>query len=242
MSTPLAELAQANDLGWHEADTMAQQAEQMTARIVESLRQALAERGEASLAVSGGKSPAWLFQQLDQADLDWQHVNLTLADERWVPDTDPQSNAGLIQRYMPGIYHRARWLPLYQGLGLEADAHAVDARIRALLPLDVLILGVGDDGHTASLFPGSQELQQNLREDGQVLCRPVPASAGRLARLTLTGAVLHHARVRLLQVNGQAKREVVANAFGAEPKAAPIAAFLKPPLEIHAGPDFKDMP
>lgn len=242
MSTPLAEVARATHLGFHDADTMVQQAQQMANRVVDALHQALAERGEASLAVSGGKSPAWFFQQLNQADLDWQHVNLTLADERWVPDSDPQSNAGLVQRYMPDVHRRARWLPLYQGLGLEADAHAVDARIRALLPLDVLILGVGDDGHTASLFPDSHELQQNLQADGQVLCRPVPAAAGRLARLTLTGAVLHHARVRLLQINGQAKREVVASAFGAEPEAAPIAAFLIPPLDIYAGPDFKDMP
>lgn len=242
MSTPLAEMARASHIAFYEADTMAQQARQMATRVIEALRQALAERGEASLAVSGGKSPAWFFQQLNQADLDWQHINLTLADERWVPDSDPQSNAGLVQRYMPDVYRRARWLPLYQGQGLEADAHAVDARIRALLPLDVLVLGVGDDGHTASLFPGSHELEQDLQADGQALCRPVPASAGRLARLTLTGAVLHHARVRLLQVNGQAKRDVVAGAFGAEPKAAPIAAFLQSPLDIYAGPDFKDMP
>lgn len=242
MATPLAEMAHASHIAFYEANTMAQQAEQMAARVAGALRQALAERGEASLAVSGGRSPAWFFQQLNQADLDWQHVSLTLADERWVPDSDPQSNAGLVQRYMPDVFRRARWLPLYQGQGLEADAHAVDARIRALLPLDVLILGVGEDGHTASLFPDSEQLLQNLAPDGPDLCRPVPASADRLPRLTLTGAVLHKARVRLLQVNGQAKRDVLANAFGSEPQKTPIAAFLNPPLDIYAGPDFKDMP
>ncbi len=240
MSTPLIELTRGNGLQLHEAASPAEQARLMADLVLDALGRALHERGRASLAVSGGRSPAAFFKRLDESELDWEKVNLTLADERWVPADDPESNAGLVQRCMPNVFARVRWVPLYRGLGLQEDAAAVNADVERLLPLDVLVLGVGADGHTASLFPFGDHLLENLRSDAPSLCQTVPAAGDRLARLTLTGAVLQRARVRLLQINGEEKRRVVTGAFNAQPREKPVAAFLQPPLDIFYAPNHEE--
>lgn len=240
MSDHIDQLACARGLQVHDAGSVEEQAGQMARLVVQALKQALDQQGHASLAVSGGRSPAAFFRHLDQADLDWSRVTLTLADERWVPMEDPQSNAGLVRRCMPGVFTRARWIPLYRGNGLEADAEAVSNEVGAVLPLDVLVLGVGPDGHTASLFPGEANIDALLQDDATALCVAVPPQGERLPRLSMTGAVLQHARLRLLQVNGTGKRQVIAEAFTAEPQHMPIAAFLMPPLEIFYAPDSKE--
>ncbi|SDR93504.1 6-phosphogluconolactonase [Halopseudomonas xinjiangensis] len=240
MSTPLGELARANGLHLHDAASPAEQARLMADFVLEALARALHERGHASLAVSGGRSPAAFFKRLNESELDWEEVTLTLADERWVPQDDPESNAGLVQRSMPNVFARAHWVPLYRGLDPHKDAAAVSTDIERLLPLDVLVLGVGADGHTASLFPVGDHLLENLRSDAPALCQAVPAADQRLPRLTLTGAVLQRARVRLLQVNGGEKQAVVARAFNAEPREMPVAAFLQPPMDIFYAPNHEE--
>lgn len=240
MSDPITEKAATRHIQTCTAGSADEQAVQMADCVLAELSRALRERGRASLAVSGGRSPAQFFRQLEQSDLDWSRVTLTLADERWVSPDDPQSNAGLIKRCMPSVFARARWIPLFRGVALDADAAAVSAEIESVLPLDVLVLGVGPDGHTASLFPGEPDLKANLHGDAAVLCAAVPPKGERLPRLTMTGAVLQHARVRLLQVNGAGKRRVVADAFEADPEEMPIAAFLAPPLNIFYAPDAEE--
>lgn len=237
MSDPITEKAAARHIRTYNAESVDEQAVQMADYVLAELSRALQERGRASLAVSGGRSPAQFFRKLDESDLDWSRVTLTLADERWVPPEDAQSNAGLVRRCMPRVFAEARWIPLYRGAAPDADAAAVSEDIDSVLPLDVLVLGVGPDGHTASLFPGEPDLKAALQDDAAVLCIAVPPKGERLPRLTMTGAVLGNARVRLLQVNGDDKRQVVAQAFEADPQHMPIAAFLAPPLDIFFAPD-----
>lgn len=228
-----------SDLGvnWHSSENAAAQAQLVAGYIVRTLAMAIKQRGQASLALSGGSGPVLLLQCLEQAQLEWEKVIITQVDERWVPPTDEQSNAGLIQRCMPGVLQRARWSPLYQGMGLQEDAQQAEAKLKALIPLDIVVLGMGPDGHTASLFPQMPELNGWLNPAGSALCVAVPAQGERLARLSMTARAIQTAREQILLICGEQKRQALAAAVTLnDPAIMPIAAFLKPPLDVYYSP------
>ena len=132
-------------------------AARLAADVAERLRQAIANKGRACLVLSGGRSPVPFLDQLASAELDWAKVTVSLADERWVPVEHADSNAGLLARHLfKGPAAKARFIGLYQNAGnLEVAAEQADQALAELPPIDVLVLGMGDDGHTASLFPAS---------------------------------------------------------------------------------------
>lgn len=178
------------------------------------------------------------LRQLEQSGLDWSKVTIMLVDERWVPAEDEQSNAGLLLRCMPGALQQARWIPMYRGEGLQADADTMDRMLRALLPLDVLVLGMGKDGHTASLFPFLPELAGYLDPAEERLCVAVPPEGGRLPRLSMTARAIDSAGTRLLVLAGEEKRRTLVSAWQEQdPLRMPIKAFLKPPMDIYYSPD-----
>ena len=127
--------------------------------VAEQLRAAISARGEATLVVSGGRSPVAFFQNLAKQGLDWSKVTISLADERWVPVEHADSNAGLLKKYLlQGPAAKAKFLSLYAAAANLEDAAEQADRLLAELPaIDVLVLGMGDDGHTASLFPQQSE-------------------------------------------------------------------------------------
>lgn len=224
-------------LGWYRHASPQQQAVAVAAYIVETLQRAIDQRGRASLALSGGRGPALFLRQLEQSSLAWEQVSITLVDERWVPADDPQSNAGLIQRCLPGVLQRANWLPLYRGQGLAADADTAGAMLEALLPLDVVVLGMGEDGHTASLFPDMPGLDDYLSPQAGPLCIAVPAEGERLARLSMTARAIGTAGVQLLVISGENKRRTLDQALQQQDaRAMPIEAFLRPPMDIFYSP------
>ena len=144
------------------------------------LSAAVEERGSASLVVSGGRTPEALFQRLSRAEIPWSKVTVTLADERWVPESDPDSNAALVKRtLLQGRAAEARFLPLYGGEETpEAGQAACEQRLEEIeRPFDLVLLGMGEDGHTASLFPGAETLQAALDPEGTGLCLPKQAFA-----------------------------------------------------------------
>ena len=139
----------------------AEQARGLAAEVAGRLRSALAEQGQALLVVSGGRSPVAFLEALSEEPLDWSRITLSLADERWVPESHADSNAGLVRRHLlRGEAAKARFIGLYQpAASLEEAAELADHHLHELpLPIDVLVLGMGDDGHTASLFPNSPGL------------------------------------------------------------------------------------
>ncbi|PIA66940.1 6-phosphogluconolactonase [Ectopseudomonas toyotomiensis] len=213
-----------------------QLAQALAVRVADALRQAITSRGQATLVVSGGRSPVPFFEALAQQALPWAQVLVSLADERWVPVNHAGSNEALVRRHLlHGPAAEARFLSLYQVAGnLEQAAELADAAVAELAPIDVLVLGMGDDGHTASLFPHSPNLHQALQPDCARRVLPMLAPSEPAQRLTLTLPVLASARLPLLAIQGQAKLNVLTAALmPGEIAQLPIRAFLNSPLEIH---------
>lgn len=228
---------QARGLTWRADDSPRTQAVAVARHIVTALRSAVEQRGAASLALSGGRGPELFLRQLEQAELEWDKVSITLVDERWVPAEHAESNAGLIKRCMPGVLQRARWLPLYQGQSLEADADSAQSMVDSLLPLDVVVLGMGQDGHTASLFPGMPGLAGYLSAESGPRCIAVPAEGERLARLSMTAAAIQSAGVKLLVISGAEKLAALDTALREKDALAmPVEAFLNAPMDIFYSP------
>jgi 6-phosphogluconolactonase len=175
------------------------------------LRAAVAARGRAILAVSGGRTPRQVFERLRREDVDWARVSVTLTDERWVPADHPDSNEGLARAHLlQGPAAVAAFIPLYGGeVSPEAGQPACEARLAALAgePFDAIYLGLGSDGHVASLFPGDPALE--VRD---LLCAAVPGTATRQPRMTLTPSAILDARRVFLLFSGAAKHAVYAEA------------------------------
>ncbi|MBO3275695.1 6-phosphogluconolactonase [Pseudomonas schmalbachii] len=224
-------------VGWNEWENAAAQASGLAGVVAGHLRTALAERGTALLVVSGGRSPVAFLEALSVEELDWSRVCVSLADERWVPESHPDSNAGLVRRHLlRGTASGARFIGLYQpAASLDEAAEAADRYLHELpLPIDVLVLGMGDDGHTASLFPDSPGLREALDPASERRCLPMWAPGVPRQRLTLSRALLASARVQLLAIQGDAKLTTLKAALAVEQEQSmPVRAFLRSPLSIH---------
>lgn len=191
------------------------QALALAERVAERLRSGIAERGHALIAVSGGSTPKDFFSQLAQQKLDWARVQVTLVDERWVPESDPRSNAQLVKSIL--LQHdaaAASFVPLYSDTATpEQGLAATTARIDALaLPFDAVVLGMGDDGHTASFFPGGDHLAQALDLDGKARVLSMRAPDAGEPRITLSLPTLLETRALYLLVTGEKKRDLLADA------------------------------
>ncbi len=211
-------------------------AEALAADIAARLRQALAERGRAVLAVSGGKSPVALFTALRNQPLDWARVSVTLVDERCVPPSHEASNARLVREHLlQGPAAAAGLVALVDAEDAplpspQALAAGADAAVRALGPADVVVLGLGEDGHTASLFPGVAGLAEALSPTGRAACVAVqfeqaPAAAP-YPRITQTLAQLLTARQLVLPLGGAAKLQVLREALAERSDRLPISHVL----------------
>lgn len=206
------------------------------------LRAALDDRETASLVVSGGSTPAPMFRALSSAALPWDRVTVTLADERWVPADADDSNERLVrENLLQGPAAAARFV------GLKSPAATPEAGMadteRALRdvpqPFDVMVLGMGDDGHTASLFPGTGELAAALDPTARTRCAPIRPH-GLQPRMTLTLPTILNSRSILLLLAGQDKRKVYEQAVaGADVMEMPIRAVLRQartPIEVYWAP------
>ena len=217
-------------------NTPALLAEGLAKQVAGQLHDAIAARGVATLVVSGGRSPVAFFEALLKQPLDWSNVVVSLADERWVPVEHADSNAGLLKRHLlQGPAAKARFIGLYNAAAtLDEAALQADRALAELPPIDVLVLGMGDDGHTASLFPGSPNLAQALALDNPRRCWPMLAPSVPHQRLSMSRSLLASARNTLLSIQGLAKLNTLNEALVVgEVTVLPIRAFLQPPLEIY---------
>ncbi len=166
----------------------------------------LETRGRAALVATGGRSPGVVYDRLIDARIDWARVIVTLSDERCVPPDNPHANARLVrERLLIGESRKAHFLPLWP----EPEA----AALQALLPFDAVLLGMGEDGHVASLFPHAEALAETQR-----LTAKVPEGLGSppVARITLTLPALLNARAIFVLISGDAKRAVVERALAGD--------------------------
>ena len=208
------------------------QAAALAERVAAQLREAIAARGRAVIAVSGGSTPKDFFARLSREALDWTQVTITLVDERWVPDTDARSNAKLVETtLLQNAAAGARFVPLYTGAPTpEAGLAEAAARIAALpAPFDVVVLGMGEDGHTASFFPGGDHLAEALDPQGTAKVLPMQAPGAGEPRITLTLPVLLATRALYLLVSGEKKRDLLADVrLGlADAKGYPVCAVVQ---------------
>jgi 6-phosphogluconolactonase len=214
-------------LRWHEFASPEELAEALAKRIAQTLIGAIAERGGASLAVSGGRTPKLLFQALSFAPIEWEKVTIILVDERFVPPDDERSNERLVRehllRYRAG---RAAFLPLFRpGVSVEEAAILADATIAALpLPLDVAVLGMGPDGHTASFFPDAPDLEALYDNPEGRAVLPVRATSAVEPRLTLSMQMLAAARLVAVHIESEERKTILTKAVAAND--LPIARVL----------------
>ncbi|MER5172580.1 6-phosphogluconolactonase [Thioclava kandeliae] len=196
-------------------------------QIASQLRAALAQEGRATLSVPGGTTPGPIFDILSEIDLDWANVAVVLNDERWVPVSSPRSNTALIsQRLLINRAAKARLLPLYMNADTpEERLDALSDNLRPNLPISVLLLGMGADMHTASLFPGADRLEEALSDDAPELMALRAEAAGE-PRITMTARVLKDAMHTHVLITGEEKKKAIEAAQNLPIEQAPIKSIL----------------
>ncbi|MEL6912938.1 MAG: 6-phosphogluconolactonase [Pseudomonadota bacterium] len=192
------------------------------------LKNCLLQHPWASFVVPGGTTPGPIFDALCAASLEWNRIHIMLSDERWVPESSERSNTRLVrERLLQDRAAAARFIPFY----VEADTPEdglpqVLPAIAGELPISVLLLGMGSDMHTASIFPGADSLEKALAPDAPLLV-PMRAPGAAEPRVTLPAHVLSGAMTTHVVITGAEKREALERAQKLPPAEAPIAAVLK---------------
>ena len=217
----------------YHAKSAADLARGLAAHLANQLRTAISDRGQALLAVSGGKSPIALFEALRQQPLDWAKVSVILVDERCVGHDHADSNTALVRQHLLQGQAAAASLPaFFDAVPESLDDAALDKLVRQAnrrlaqlhSPIHVAVLGMADDGHTASLFPDAPGLEKALRSSGP-LAWVCPATAPH-ARLTLTLPALLASRELVLSIAGEAKHAVYRQALLEADPALPVSLVL----------------
>jgi 6-phosphogluconolactonase len=195
--------------------------------ISSALSEALNSDGHASLSVTGGNSPGPLFDILSGLPLDWANVAVFLNDERWVGEESPRSNTRLLrERLLTDKAAAATLVPLYRDAPEPEDVlEELAEGIAPHLPITVLLLGMGADMHTASLFPGADRLEEGLSSDAPILL-PMRAEAAGEPRITLTAPVLKAAKNIHILIMGAEKRAAIERAATLPALEAPVRAVL----------------
>jgi 6-phosphogluconolactonase len=207
-------------------------AEAAAGAVTEALQTGLRRNGAAGLAATGGRSPGAVYDRLALEPLDWKKVRVTLTDERWLDPALPDSNERLVRERL--LVHRAAEAVFHPLHGREPDPAEAALHVSQLLhawpAFDAVLLGMGEDGHVASLFPGSPALALGLDPQAPA-CIAVPPGRDRpppQARLSLTIRPLTTAALVVILTSGAAKRAVLEKALaGGDPHELPVRAVLQ---------------
>lgn len=210
-------------------NTSAQDAE-LVSKVVDLLSMAIEQHGSASLVVSGGRTPKGFFHLLSQEFLDWSKVTVTLADERWVDADHKDSNEKLVQENL--LINEAcvaRFVALKNSAtSAQAGETSIDQDLSAIGRFTLVILGMGDDGHTASLFPGSEALNIGLDMESGRQCLAVQPLDAPHERMSMTLPRLLDSEQIIVHISGENKGKVLAMADGGDDRfELPIRAVLQ---------------
>lgn len=218
-------------------------AHELAATIGETLEAACAARGEGVFIAAGGNTPIDTYRELSRLDLSWEKVTLTLTDERWVALGHPDSNEAMLRRV---LLHsgtaRARLISLISVDSTPEQAETeIETRLQALpRPYDLVMTGMGEDGHIASLFPDAAGLAQALDPHSEQLCRVLRSASTAYPRMTLTAKALLQTRRLILLFFGYRKRRTFERALnGQDVLDKPVRILLnqeRAPLDVYWAP------
>lgn len=227
-------------IAWHEQADSESLAQLLADEVAASLRAAIETQGNASLVVSGGSTPAAVFKRLCMAELPWQKVSVTLADERWVAPGDNDSNESLVRdTLLVEQASQASFVSLYRAGLSPADAiEPVSVDLKAMQhPFSVTLLGMGADGHTASLFPDAPGNQlasaMSLQSEAMVAVLEPPSVTQ--TRISLTRSALLNSERRILHITGAEKQVVLRDALLASAKGDGVPGPYEPGLKPIVG-------
>jgi 6-phosphogluconolactonase len=223
---------------WRIFNTREALAATLAAQTAQALKQRVASHGHAALAVSGGSTPKLFLELLSEAPLHWPAIDVTLVDERWIDSSSDRSNEKLIRTcLLRGAAQVANFVPLKNAdTRSEMALDEIEVRLRRMpLPFAAVILGMGEDGHTASFFPQGDRLLSALDPQGERAVESIRAPGALEPRVTLTFPMLNAADYIALHIEGEAKRRALSQAEQNGPiEAMPIRAFLREarPIDI----------
>ncbi|WP_444940910.1 6-phosphogluconolactonase [Microbulbifer sp. ZKSA004] len=204
------------------------------------LQKGIKENNHASFLVSGGSTPESVYRELSKRPLPWSQITAALVDERWVEKTESGSNAAFIEKSLLQKFGaEANFLGMKNSHATAAEGEEACERAYSELqkPFDVCLLGMGSDGHTASLFPHAQGLQDALNPDSQELCKAITANQSEVTgsnteRMTLTLSAILQARNIKLLITGEEKLKVYREALlGSDELEMPVRSILKQGLK-----------
>lgn len=212
---------------WHEYTDRESCIEAVADEIARQIDDRLKDADVFTLCVSGGRSPVPLFEALCRRPLPWPRIRVRLVDERYVPPDHPDSNEALVRRHLlKEQAGAADFTGLYLPGLSPTEATAVANRDAG--PIDLALLGMGDDGHTASLFPGAAQLDEALHPEARYYVHVSPPRAAH-ERITLSLPALRAARRRLLYISGARKREILLEAGKNASKQLPVSLLAADP-------------
>jgi len=229
-----------DSVGFYSANNSESLASDLCQCIGEILTEAIRKRGRASMAVSGGSTPIRLFKEFSLLSIDWTKIDLTLADDRWVDAKNADSNELLVRTHlMKNKAAQVNFIPLKNDAKTAKEGQKFSEKMlrKITLPFDVVVLGMGSDGHTASLFPCSDELPEAMNlNNSNYLISTSPKTAP-YERLSLTARVIFDSKNVFLHLNGSSKLHTLESAMEYKDlNKMPIYTFLKNGLSIYWSP------
>lgn len=218
----------------HAFTTQPKLLEALSSQIAKDLKEAIRRYDKASVMVSGGSTPKPLFEMLRRIDLPWEKVTVGLCDERWVPTTHDDSNEQFVKQHLlQENAAKARFIGMYfEGMtSVEAQAQCTETLQQELYPFDVVILGMGSDGHTASLFPKNERLEKAFDLSSKELCIAIEPEAAPHARMSLTRSAILSAKHLYLHFEGEEKRSLYQEVIsGDDMSTLPVRSILQQDL------------
>lgn len=203
---------------------------ELSSNIIQIIEESIEENGKASLLVSGGSTPKPLFEKLSNIDIPWDKVIISLVDDRWVPSNHKDSNELLVkENLMQNFASKANFVGMYieNKTAYESDIDCSKAYQRNVYPFDVIILGMGGDSHTASLFPNNEKLEKAYDLENTNLCISIKPTTAPHDRMSLTLQGILGAKNIILHIEGEEKLKVYEDALkSTDIYATPISAVL----------------
>lgn len=228
-------------MNFHEYDSRSEAAIAAGKRIINALHRRLETDDNAALVVSGGTTPAPVFSYMAHKELDWHRVDVLLSDERWVPADHPDSNEKMLRNALDRSRASfARIAPIYDSQkSPEERCSELDDEFGNLpLPFTSVLLGMGDDGHFASLFPNASNSESGLDLQSSISFLPVDTASSPHRRISMTLSALLHSDEILLLISGVEKREVLEQAAdpGSELPIAHLLRQMRVPVDVFWAP------